>query len=110
MSAELLRRAAAELRARAGAVRPGDWTTIEGAATGSAWINVGMTAHAWGMHGYPAEANYVAMMHPPVALAIADVLDGTADEFEGVPSPELAGRMYAADIVLARAILREDAP
>lgn len=119
MSVELLRGAAAKLREHAEAAQAGPWMTGE---TAPHLVNEVVYGQSTGWPGHITQAcnveyadggmpnaRYIALMHPPVALALADVLDGTAEEFDGVPSPELAAQMYAADIVLARAILREPA-
>jgi hypothetical protein len=62
-------------------------------------------------------AAYAALMHPPVALALADLLDRAADAIPGLESLANTGRMtephlaHLADLLafrqLARAVLRE---
>lgn len=118
-AAETLRRAAALLRERASAATPGPWTcnaddpemVAVDAPPGRALVDVLLGSTDTREH-YPqatADAEYISLMHPPVALLLAAVLDTTAEEYEGVPSPSLADQMYAADLALVRAILRESA-
>lgn len=118
-ASKTLRRAAALLRERASAATSGPWTyntddperVAVDAPPGRALVDVLLGSTDTREH-YPqatADAEYVALMHPPVALLLAAVLDTTAEEYEGVPSLTLADQMYAADLALARAILRESA-
>lgn len=52
-------------------------------------------------------AYYVVMMHPPVALALAAVLDGLAEAIDGTVGDAAAANIFESEIALARAILRE---
>jgi len=117
MSADLLRRAAAALRERAEKATPGPWEESvlgsEGYAVMAANPNGGLRRVRVSRHGYEdwdtdkANAEYVASMHPAVALAVATWLDShadihvlrTCDERLVVPCPALA---------VARAYLGED--
>lgn len=56
--------------------------------------------------GVPTFAPYIALMHPPVALALADWLDVIADDMER--NAELPGVGWNQAEALARAILREE--
>lgn len=105
MTAEILRRAARQLRDTAASCEQGDWTAEVG-ETGHAWISLPAYDHAWGMHGFAEEARHVALMHPPVALTLAACMDAVArigeldaDLLNRIGHPELIG--------VARAILRE---
>ncbi len=118
-SADLLRRAAAKLRHHAEqAVDPltdGEpWTTrlIESSVSDDAGLFI--VAERNNLTSYIAEgfltdahASYIALMHPPVALALADLLDGYAEWFE---LPPFTGFKIGNDqrfIALAREVLRE---
>jgi hypothetical protein len=113
VTAELLRRAAAKLRERAEPIKP--------ASTAESWCfeyahfairhverNVDLDldpcpdhGHDHGMFGRYS-GQYIALMHPPVALALADLLDAHVPLFEGLdPAPD------HEVFTLARAILRE---
>ncbi len=107
MSAELLRRAAEELRYRASAAqhqRP--WCpTYTHIAVRHVERNVDLDIEhdehpdgcdRFGMY----DGEYVAMMHPPVALALAAWLEDVADE-----TPANADDWES--VIVARAILRE---
>jgi len=111
MTADLLRRAAAKLREHAEAATPGPWVTER---LGDTWIVLKSQAQ----FDYPHQAevadvhtpderwpdyDYMACVHPPVALALADVFES------------LAGRMTTAGAcrdqrleAVAHAVLRED--
>jgi hypothetical protein len=123
MSAELLRHAATVLREHAGGAqnkRPWcpDYTW---AAVRHVQRNCGDDFEC-GMHGADPDAEcwsfdmydgrYVALMHPPVALALAALLDAAApawaiDGSEPPRNPKDRAVMYEL-VALARAILRED--
>jgi hypothetical protein len=115
MSADLLRRAAAKLREHANAASEGPWEA-DGVD-----IWAGTASDVWaGEADERANASYAALMHPPVALALADWLDATAERIEilkpvvgheiyGVGHPqEFIERTYAKSLAVARAVLRED--
>ena len=117
MSVDLLKRAAGELRKHASAAVGGKWLSLEG---GDRLIAVTPDDDfAYLVSEEPAvhsgTADYIALMHPPVALALARLLAQTgriiadfADTMnDGV---ERAGDLTETDeaaIALARAILRE---
>lgn len=127
MSADLLRRAALKLREHAqGAVMngymPAPWRTVltdSESMTGFAGCaQLAPDEHApnsacddctsieaW---TEPAAA-YLALMHPPVALAVADLLDGYAEKFDLPPFHGFKNRTDEQFIALARAVLREEA-
>lgn len=109
MAADLLRRAALKLREHANAASPGDWDadgTELYAENGAIWIGQMDGGEAEGA----ANAALAALMHPPVALALADLLDVTADAVDvGHLLDEPALRVTrSAAVTLARAVLRED--
>lgn len=105
MSADLLLRAAAKLRKDVDDLEAASPWTAETYRDGRAWVTVPGAVHAWGMHGFTGEARYVATMHPPVALALADWLEDEAEQVDD------DGELYCvsgATLGVARAVLRED--
>jgi hypothetical protein len=92
LAADLLRRAAALLRERGNAATPG-WAQDLGRIRTP-------TVKMAGLFRRVEDAEYAALMHPPVALALADWLQFEADAIPGPPQREA--------VVLARAILREE--
>lgn len=104
MSAALLRRAAAKLREHAEAASKGNWdeSGTELYAASGGWV--GETSGAEPED--EANARYVAMMHPPVALALADWLDDAAAR-TGIPEYPSYGLPEKA-MAVARAVLREE--
>jgi hypothetical protein len=123
MSADLLRRAAAELRTRAEAATPGPWA-VDRDRIGM-WFTLNSRANFEYSHQAqivdvhtPDESwpdfNYMAMMHPPVALALAETLDQAAEAWaidgaEPVRNPRDRSMVFLA-AALAREILRESQP
>ena len=112
-----LRRAAKLLRERAGNATPGPWTSSRTDAGARYSALVAPTKHpdrrgaCWdydsayggclvGESLVAADREYIALMHPPVALALADWLDDEAARGLGRPDNVAA---YA----VARAVLRE---
>lgn len=79
MSAERLREAASLLRERAEAATPGPWRT--GGESGLVWDTalpeIGPTKIV--CDSREGDATYIATMSPPVALALADLLDDDAE-------------------------------
>jgi hypothetical protein len=133
VSAELLRKAAGRLRLRAdrlpGAMADRPWRIVQtdsdsmdGVAACSDHDPEVDLAQAcvgcWVMEtGHEAAAAYVVLMHPPVALALADWLDQTAAEYddfdlmaENLRHMPDSAESRRAPTMLARAILREDSP
>lgn len=124
MSAELLHQAAHLLRQRAGAGRPGPWNThshgYKDTPDDTTWElrtdnlddTVGYTIVAETTATGPTQTQeaendltYLALMHPPVALALADLLDNIATFAEinsEIPGPQ------EPVLTLARTILREE--
>ena len=108
--AEELRHAATIIRERADAATPGPWKHMCLGSEGCTTIRDSGTIRERGrgrvaMHGWKdwkadhADADFVAMMSPPVALLLADLLEDEARlEFGAVPDTPL---------LLARAILGE---
>jgi hypothetical protein len=92
MSGDVLRSAASVLRERAGA--------CDGWYTAEAWA----TTAPFNLPIEPADAAYIATMHPLVGLALADLLDREAAfaEHEGVPA-------HVETLAVARAVLGESA-
>jgi hypothetical protein len=121
VSADLLRRAAEKLRE---AVDPdyvfvAPWTAVKEVESLDGWtVRDPEGPIAEGLPG--PEAAYFALVHPPVALALADWLNQTADRIDalsGAYAPEAfdayIAKAYAVPNTLARAVLREstgDAP
>jgi len=115
MSSELLRRAAAKLREHANAASPGPWT-IDGDIQAVKASN-GVTI-AYDDEGEMDDGRYIALMHPPVALALAELLDHLADDLSDAGNRVEVGGLarneydtirfdWTAALLLARAILRE---
>lgn len=124
-SADLLRRAAAVLRENAEAATSGPWTrewafdthfVVPGSAATVADGNVSrLKRHQ------RADAEYIALVHPPVALALAELLEHIADDISDEGGRPVKGVMvehdglgmprfdWTAAVALARAVLREEA-
>lgn len=113
MSADQLRRAAEKLRKRADWFGTSSPWKVEYPSSGYPQRIVDDTGVLYGetydgVRGMPWEAGtaeYVVLVHPPVALALADLLD---DEAENVDDD---GELYCvsgATLAVARAVLRED--
>jgi len=116
MSSDLLRRAAAKLREHAEAASPGPWrthdtwldwgghtaTVLRGAEgqpsiDGVAWLPT-FADDPWdGKRNVWNDAEYIALMHPAVALALAEWLESEA---------ALLG--FLGGTAVAHAVLRED--
>ena len=92
---DLLRQAAAKLRDHAEVATPGPWTAVGE----SLQAPVGSALEVTGYN-----ARYFALMHPPVALALANLLDEIAAHNEAT-----AGTAGATLLNLARVIVREEA-
>lgn len=121
----ILRRAANLLRDKANAATPGPWSCANehellGPEADPAWCisqmkpgyesmsptdgYVGDLAEVWcDDRGSCPDGEYIALMHPPVALALADWLDDHADAF----SQEVVIDLDGGAIDVARAVLRE---
>ncbi|MET7395590.1 ead/Ea22-like family protein [Dactylosporangium sp. NPDC005572] len=105
---ELLTRAAAKLREIAEAATPGPWTeditgSVQGPDRRRVVYSVGI---AEGRFPRDSDRALITAMHPPVALALADLLDSYAIRtpfagWDGINGQHL--------IALARAVLREEA-
>ena len=76
--AERFRAAATRLREVAGDATPGPWDHVVGASEDHAWVERRHTETVVTTRDIGTSA-YIAMMHPPVALALAEVLDHEAD-------------------------------
>jgi len=116
VSADLLRRAAVKLREHAEAASKGSWNNdgweIYAGQPGirADWIGETCAGEA---DQDAANGDYVALMHPPVALALAELLETVA----GIWVPEHALAHYTArkqvqeqTAAIAREILREPQP
>lgn len=115
MSAELLRRAAAKLREHAQAVADADvladgtpWT-VEEEETGELYVIADFTEFStvYIAEGFisRAHADFVALLHPPVALALADLIE-VGIGYAAVNKPETFP-VYVKAVAAARAVLRE---
>jgi len=119
MSADLLRRAATVLREHADGATPGPWEHVDYTGSphgGETFMGCGQvvtfgtnvmggdiaapSGDLYPRSGYSPKGDmaYIALMHPPVALALANWLEDVADSTPG---------WYRA-IDVARAILREE--
>lgn len=122
MSAELLRRAAEKLAEHAAKAQAGPWLR---AADHERATDYGFPANAVGFWDgeyarqvtyqatgdgaeADADARYIALMHPPVALALAELLDAHADAAEQWPTHNDTPDKALGALYLARAILREE--
>lgn len=115
MSGDMLRRAAEMLREHAEKAqnqRPWcpdyTWSAVRHVQRNCDFIGCGKhgvdkDGECWSFDMY--DGRYVALMHPPVALALADWLDYEARDAE-LDLGSLAGRDLA--FAVARAILREE--
>lgn len=113
MSADVLREAAAKMRALAEAASAGPWKRFGMAGVaGRDWEVVDERRIECDGCNEPVallgcatndDAAYIAAMSPPVALAVADWLDETALRWEWVEERELA-------LTVARAYLHEPTP
>lgn len=108
-SAELLRRAAEALRATAGNdVTPAPWSVYFDASLDEHTVRGPnrATQIVGTFDDQDADAAYIALMHPPVALALADLLDTAAFVADG--NGLVDDDRYKDEGALARAILREE--
>jgi hypothetical protein len=121
MSADTLKRAAAKLREHVEAATPGPWAAEnvyrllpgcrclscdEDEPYGKAIHEIDAVGEDASPTLKPGDADYIVLMHPPVALALADWLERYAQIWTTDQHSE-----YYADapqaLVVARAILRE---
>lgn len=106
MSAELLRRAAKTLREHAEMAMPGRWESLDAGDRLVAWLPDGhfeyLVTEEPARHGETAD--YIALMHPAVAMALADWLERLAE----VQRSEVDDRLFAYGVYTARAVLREE--
>jgi hypothetical protein len=117
--AETLRAAAERLREHVGYLNlldiRGPWTVHAGPSGYPQSVNnVGVPIHIantfTGPEAPPVTANYIALMHPGVGLAVADWLDATAGEMRVADGTEYEHTEFAswiAALAVARALLGE---
>lgn len=110
MSAELLRRAAETLRSSAGLASEGPWQ-IGPDADGEITL-LGPDLGDPDEHN-PDDTCYVALVHPPVATALAAWLDATAEVADANDASDgfdldAVDDTHRAAVATARAILREE--
>lgn len=114
MSSDLLRRAATKLREHANRAPEGPWVSLDG---GDRLVALRENREDW-PNGFrylvdepipdPSIAEYFALMHPPVALALADVLEQGAGALAyAAQHGYLPSGLPAALVEVAVAILRE---
>lgn len=122
MSADLLRRAAAKLREHANDATRGPWE-MDG-ADGLVWP--GCMGDPVSGSDVLANGAFIALMHPPVALALAELLEHQADDLDDDRAKEHTFERpdntafkaivnghgtvrwdWTAAVALARAVLRE---
>jgi hypothetical protein len=101
MSAETLRRAAAQMRERAEAATPGPWESLALGSEGYAVLaepptdsgrrfRIRVSRNGWeDWEVDKGNAEHIAGMHPAVALAVADWLDRAADDHDETPCPAI---------------------
>ena len=113
MSAEMLRKAAKEMRERAEAAPTAPWTCRETThgdpANGPTHMVVENSHGLISDHDYDrwggTSAVHIASWHPAVALAVADWLEAEADEFEKLAAQSTAINLlleFADETVAAR--------
>lgn len=116
MTADLLRRAASTLRERAEAATPGLWSATPNRCVKSPhsqWV----VASVAGRQYWPTmgDAEYIALLSPPVALALADLLDAhayradrriEAERSVGVDEGATVTPEERAAVTLAQTVLR----
>ena len=113
-SAERLRAAATRLREVAEAATPGPWIATRdplgrhvetGDGMGRIALGVGQDRPDRGRR--VDDAAYIATMSPPVALALADLLDSTANDVEHVHDPiyNLTSTTVSRALAVADAVL-----
>lgn len=130
MSADLLRRAATVLRQHAQDATPGPWVHVDHGPPNGSFMGCGQvitegaevyggdiagpTGDLYPRGGYsPMEdMAYIALVGPPVALALADLLDAAADARDLDPAepprnPRDRAVVFNA-LYVARAVLREE--
>lgn len=108
MSAERLREAARVLRERAGFATPGPWEfqpwSTYALPSGDYAESILMSAHAFDgeiTRDLPDhDGDYIATMHPGVALAIAAWLEATAEVIVDDEEPVVMAAVSVADAVL----------
>lgn len=127
MTADLLRRAAVKLRGHAGAATPGPWKVDDETYAETIYAADGFTAVVaggrWGgeasVFNETADAAFIALLGPPVARALAELLDHIADDVSDAGDRTEPGGLvrneygsirfdWTAAVKLARAILREE--
>lgn len=129
MTAALLREAAQRLREKAEAATPGRWRFTDSEAANDVWAGgmvvvspdgdpIANVQDDWYENDpdEPApvnDAEFIALMDPTVALAVADWLDATADENDAPEGSGLAFLNFVsadafAALAVARAVLRRD--
>lgn len=118
MSADLLRRAALKLREHANRAPEGPWASLDNGDR--------LVALRENRDHFPAGFRYLvdepfadesipeyfALMHPPVALALADALAQAAIVVENgeAATPPSTARLPRMLVAVARAVLREEEP
>jgi hypothetical protein len=111
MSADLLRRAAAKLREHAQAAPEGPWVSLDDgdrlvALRPDSTFEKGFRYLVDEPIDDTSIAEYFALMHPPVALALADLLDKAAYDLDPIPGFEWLHHKGLAEKA-AREVLRE---
>lgn len=96
MSADLLRRAAEKLRQHAEKAAFGQWDAEPDGLVWSERLGDPVSGST-----YDEDADYIALMHPPVALALAGLLECEANV------ADLDAHAHPGAFVVARAVLRE---
>jgi hypothetical protein len=111
MSADLLHRAAAKLRLYASHASRGQWDAADDGLVWSARPGDPVSGST-----EREDAEYIALMHPPVALALADLLDEAArcvgariqaERHVGLPDGAIQTPDEVQALAVARAVLRE---
>lgn len=112
MSADLLRRAAALMRERATGITPAPWSvgTFTCEVRGNDGRNYVGSTYGGILGMEELNAQHIASWHPAVALAVADWLDETADNWTRIDPlrPHFNNRFERSAYMVARAYLGEE--
>lgn len=110
MSVDLLYRAAEALRKAAAAATPGPWVNLDGGDRLVRETSDGPTEYVVDEPmSHAGNADYIALLHPPVALALAETMERVYLAMQ--LDPRIAGRVgYPQLVEVAAAVLREEVP
>lgn len=102
--ADLLREAATKIRRGAEAATPGPWRPAAEMVKTGGITDVRFVAEAYGLADKWPNAEHIAMWDPPAAMAVADLLEAQAKDYESY-GPRVFDHVHRAAMALARAYL-----